>query len=31
MLYTNLIWKKDGVSKPSAKNKEFEELKQVAR
>jgi V/A-type H+-transporting ATPase subunit I len=31
MLYTNLIWNKDTVSKPSARNKEFEELKQVAR
>jgi|RhiMethySRZTD1v2_1073278.scaffolds.fasta_scaffold00806_30 V/A-type H+/Na+-transporting ATPase subunit I len=31
MLYTNLIWKKDSVSKPSARDKEFEELKQVAR
>jgi V/A-type H+-transporting ATPase subunit I len=31
MLYTKLIWKKDSVSKPSARNKEFEELKQLAR
>jgi V/A-type H+/Na+-transporting ATPase subunit I len=31
MLYTNLIWKKDSVPRPSARNKEFEELKQVAR
>jgi V/A-type H+-transporting ATPase subunit I len=31
MLYTNLIWKKDTVSKPPASNKEYEDLKQVAR
>jgi V/A-type H+-transporting ATPase subunit I len=31
MLYTNLIWKNDNVSKPSASNKKYEDLKQVAR
>lgn len=31
MLYTNLIWKNDIVSKPSVSNKKYEDLKQVAR
>jgi V/A-type H+-transporting ATPase subunit I len=31
MLYTNLIWKNDIVSKPSPSNKKYEDLKQVAR
>jgi V/A-type H+/Na+-transporting ATPase subunit I len=31
MLYTNLIWKKDIVSKPPSRDKEYEDLKQVAR
>ncbi|MGB7679415.1 MAG: V-type ATPase 116kDa subunit family protein, partial [Nitrososphaeraceae archaeon] len=31
MLYTNLIWKNDIVSKPSVRNKKYEDLKQVAQ
>src|ERR687892_734679 len=31
MLYTNLIWNNDIVSKPSPSNKKYEDLKQVAR